>query len=1084
MDWNQLWQDYKEIILLVAGAVTALLGQKILPGLWTALVRLGEKLRVSLGRRLSAAEFERRYLAQLCEEHRFLKVRGIHVRSPVAVELEQVYVSLTLAWPSRDGLDAGADMEAMQAEALPEGVRPQPSRRPGDRAGEGERLSVGQTLQRCPERLTILGGPGTGKTTLLNYLALKFARGEAKRELGLDEKRLPILIPLRELSRSGLSLTVENLPALCTTPELAQECPAGFFKKRLQNGDCIVLLDGIDEVTTEDERRRVAEQIDDLVTTHSDNRFVVTSRPAGYGGVALVGFTQLDICDFADEDVEAFARYWCLAVELAVRGAEREVSETVVRRKAEREAGELVAVIRANDRVRRLTVNPLLLTIVAVVHRYRATLPNRRVDLYDECTQVLLGYWDEAKGIAGQLDPARKRRVLEPLAYWMHERGIREAERAQVEQAIAGALPTVGEEEAKTAEFLKDVRERSGLLVERGLGIYGFSHLTFQEYLTASYLIDQGRAGREALLKHLHDPWWLEATLLYAGMRNAAPLLEAILAQRDDLFKNNLFLAVRCLMDVVNVDPQVEDEVLARLLTEFRAGEFEGLRVRAAEALVELGRSPGASKVTGGLFKMLGDEAADVRGRAAVALGELRRTEPRVIEALLGRLDDEDADVRGCAVSALGRVGQAERRVIEALLERLSDGDAGVRGRAAFTLGRLGRAEPKVVEMLLGLLGDEEASVRGSAANALGRLEQTEPGIVEALVERLGDEAADVRESAAYTLSELEQAGPEVIEALVKRLSDEAAAVRESAAYTLGELEQVGPEVIEALVEGLNDEEASVRESAADALGKLGRAEPEVVEALLGRLGDEATQVRESVADALSELERAEPRLFETLLDRLGDEAADVRGRAADALGRWGRAEPEVVKALINLLGDETADVRESAALALGRLGRAEPGVIKALVNLLADKAADVRASAASALGQLGRAEPGVVDALIGLLGDEAAEARWSTAFALRQLGRSGPEVIGALLSRLGDEAADVRGSVALALDPRMRVSEERIQPIPPQAISTLRNLLADEREAECPMLKTRSRVKDVAWRLLRQYTQQTGERIYRHGGE
>ena len=93
MDFNQLWQEYKELILVVATAVATLiatlLGQKILPSLWRGIVKGWEKLRVSLGKRLSAAEFERRYLEQLCEEQRFLKVRGIRTRSPVAVELER-----------------------------------------------------------------------------------------------------------------------------------------------------------------------------------------------------------------------------------------------------------------------------------------------------------------------------------------------------------------------------------------------------------------------------------------------------------------------------------------------------------------------------------------------------------------------------------------------------------------------------------------------------------------------------------------------------------------------------------------------------------------------------------------------------------------------------------------------------------------------------------------------------------------------------------------------------------------------------------------------------------------------------------
>lgn len=39
--------------------------------------------------------------------------------------------------------------------------------------------------------------------------------------------------------------------------------------------------------------------------------------------------------------------------------------------------------------------------------------------------------------------------------------------------------------------FLETVREHSGLFVERGEGLYGFMHLTFEEYFTARQLVSQ-----------------------------------------------------------------------------------------------------------------------------------------------------------------------------------------------------------------------------------------------------------------------------------------------------------------------------------------------------------------------------------------------------------------------------------------------------------------------------------------------------------------------------------------------------------------------------------------------------------------
>lgn len=171
---------------------------KVLPGLWSATTKLTGKLKVSLGRRLSAGAFEKRYLQWLCEEQRFLKVRGIRIRSPVPMEWEQIYVSLMLNRPSRERPNARRGVDEVSREESLEDLRPEPSRSPDMRAVAPQRLSIGEVLQRCPDRLVILGGPGTGKTTLLSYLALKFARGQAREALGLEEQRLPIFIPLRD----------------------------------------------------------------------------------------------------------------------------------------------------------------------------------------------------------------------------------------------------------------------------------------------------------------------------------------------------------------------------------------------------------------------------------------------------------------------------------------------------------------------------------------------------------------------------------------------------------------------------------------------------------------------------------------------------------------------------------------------------------------------------------------------------------------------------------------------------------------------------------------------------------------------
>ena len=1114
MDLNQLWQNYKELILVIAGAAAALLFRDIIPGLWRGISRLGNKLLKWLNKSVLLGRFEKRYLEWLCEEHRFLQARGIRTRSPVAVELGDVYISLTLRRPSSK--IEFEEIEYRGATDLEEVPQESQIRQILDvEKNEGtERLSIGEALKRYPNRMVILGGPGTGKTTLLSYLALKFAHRQAKELFGLKEEKLPILIRLRELSRTGLHLIVEHLPTLCSTSEIAKDCPIGFFEKRLEAGECILLLDGMDEVTTEQERRQVAEQIEDFVNSYPDNFYIITSRPAGYSSAPISGCTDLEICDFNDEDVENFARQWCIAVEFAVRGAEQDISETIARKKAEREAEELITAIRSNERVRYLTVNPLLLTIVAMVHRYRATLPKRRVDLYHECTEVLLGYWDEAKGIAGQLDWARKRRVLEPLAYWMHKRGRREAENNQVEQVVAEALPTVGEKSTSAQEFLNNVRERSGLLMERGLDIYGFSHLTFQEYLTASYLIDRGEDGLEELLLHLRDPWWHEVILLYAGMRDATSLISAMLAQKDDLFMNNLFLAARCLIDTLNIDPQVEDQVLSRLTMEFRAGEFEGIREGAKDSLIKLGKSGRANYVASRLIELLSDQEAHVREKATDALAELGKTEPGVVEGLFAMLRDQDAIVRRSAAYALRDLGEDEPNIANELFKLIGDKDVDERGIIVSIIKRLDISKSRVIEILLTLVNDQDADVRMHVSQELGMLREDEPGVVEELLTLTYDQNINVRLSATYMLGELGKTEPRVIERLISLLNDKEAELRRSAAFVLHRLGKINPDVVEELFSHLSGKNQTVRSGVASALGQLGKDDTKVVERLITMLNVQSTYVRRSVAYGLSWLDKADLSVAEKILPLLNDQDSYIRGSAAYMLGKVGKDMPGTVEKILPLLNDKDSYVRRSAATTLGLLGKSEtgiiekllslfndqdakvrinsatalvklgiddPSVVEGLIGLLTDQDANVRAKAASALGEMGKTEPSAIDDLLTLLSDHDSEVRRSAASALRQWGKAEPGVVEKLIDLINHPDVNVREGSAFALDPRIKYTNERDWQIESHVVPRLIGLLHNESELVSYLHDKEILVKDLAWWLLKKYSEETGNPIYQN---
>jgi len=595
----------------IVGALVGLIFGGVLVWLLRpAFEKLGNTLAESLSRLGSGWGFKKRYLTHLIEEYRGLNIRGLKTKAPVTVELEQVYVSLHAQVP-----DTTLDRQELPA------------------------LDIGGALAQH-QRLAILGGPGSGKTTLLAYLTLTYARGQSPERLGLKKKRLPILVPLRQLKEvlSGEG-GVGTLPAYLNEyyTELGMHLRADFFERSLRSGHCLVLLDGLDEVADEAERRRMSEWVDLLVTIYPDNRYIVTSRPPGYESAPLEnGFTVLRIRDFTGAEIRQFASNWCLAVELAARGEDN----PTIRRWARETAQDLVAAIEANDAIRVLAVNPLLLSIIALVHRYRATLPKRRVDLYAECVDVLLGHWDEAKGLVGRLSPGEKRAVLQPLALAMHRANRRDVPRRELETLIGALLPKVGGESADAADFLDEVRERSGLLVELGLDRYAFSHQTFQEYLCARELVED-ETGRGVLLEKAGDEWWQEVTLLYVGMAEATPIIQALLPTDDEEAGTQLLLAGRCLAEAVRVEEDTRAQVMRQLEDDFATCTGERF-VRTGQVLADI-----AGEDSVDFFLRL---AHDDPGRRSVALGALgqmgrqpnQALRERVLERLMAHFQGEE----------------------------------------------------------------------------------------------------------------------------------------------------------------------------------------------------------------------------------------------------------------------------------------------------------------------------------------------------------------------------------------------------------------------------------------------------------
>ena len=530
------------------------------------------------------------------------------------------------------------------------------------RQREREALSMAEALSMIDHDriagLVILGGPGTGKTTVLRYLALTYARGLQGERLNQPQPLLPLFIPLRAVTSDDAPSLADYMTQQCE--RLGCVLEPGYFDAQLRAHRCLVLLDGLDEVANESQRRAVSRWIAQQSRAYGRNPFVVTCRPAGFREDFLpAGFLRLEVQDFGEEQVEAFARNWCLAVETMLRSDTAEA-----RNKAEKDSTELIRAIHANERVKDLAVNPLLLSIIALVHRYRARLPDRRVDLYAECVEVLLGHWDEAKAMDVPIPPGRALQVLQPLALWMHEHKSDERERLahfdEIAPVITPYLAGIGMPEADAARtFLNSIRDRSGLLVEYGTDVFGFQHQTFQEYLTAKEIESH---QREALLvEHLGEGYWREVTLLYAGLRDSTVLLQGVLGLPDARVIHQWPFVRQIQNEAIFVEGDTQTALSWR---PFEALQRASGPVDAARAAIHVQSAKLDFDRLAEAFETASDRL--IKGHLALLLSETDN--PCAAEVLKLQLTNADTHVRYLSALGLAIMGLEDRQALDEIL--------------------------------------------------------------------------------------------------------------------------------------------------------------------------------------------------------------------------------------------------------------------------------------------------------------------------------------------------------------------------------------------------------------------------------
>jgi sulfatase modifying factor 1 len=738
-----VWETKKTEIVL--GFITVVISSILVSVFFRQIARtisrwvgraLNRLARAFADRALFRRRLYREYVAVLDEETR--KWQSLHGKP---LDLGRVYVRVMVT--RAPAMLAHADEERVDWQAA------------WARRRREQEMEPRQALIQF-QRLAVVGDPGIGKTTLLRYLAYLYAHGRAadpgqpqperRRSWGrlswrgkskegltpleagarsgrarradgrgwLPGHRVPVFIPLKDLAEAGVTDLAAHLPAYFQ----AHNYPNAdrFVQEKLKRGEFIFLLDALDEVDDPQKLPAVVDMVARFARQYSNERhpnwIVVTSRPQSYEAcVHALNFRVVEVLEFKPQQVRDFITNWFALTKEPNRGQR------------------LWAIVSRDPQLLDLSGNPLLLTFITEVFDQQDELEtHRRIDLFGDIVTVRFQDWDRVRGIRRgfKFTRPRKENFLKQTALELNASTRSLISREELLACVRDFLladgqydpdaPDPSHDRTLAERFVWEIAEGSGILHQKAIAAYDFSHKALREYFSALRLCDL-RDGLSRLLNHLQGPApdnWKMVALLYAGRAaDAAPLVRAIWEADPTPSHQGLLLAARCLRDAATVtDPRLRADLSDAL--------FAALRQAA----------PGAR-----------DEG--------VAL--LRSIAAARLEAYVRRLLDRPTDPAALDLAARlvpEPVSDDLRRQVQARLsEALSAPDEGVRTRAALLLTQVG-ADEAAIPLLRGLEA-EEPEARAQAALGLGRLDRPERSVLEALRRSLRtDPAPEARHAA------------------------------------------------------------------------------------------------------------------------------------------------------------------------------------------------------------------------------------------------------------------------------------------------------------------------------------------------
>ena len=997
------------------------------------------------------------YIKQIVEVYNKLRFSGIpDLKEKKDIPLPSVFVMprVTEDIPPQDYAFLKEDVE--EHDKLPDEISLRERARKLTSFREGKPQKFDEAFREGRhDRLVVLGAPGSGKSSLVKYLALAFAQNQFKDWLKMDAVYFPVIIEIRsfEAKLNKTQNTGYNIYDFLydfIRSDYQVSLPDGFFEKYLNSGKALLLFDGLDEVAEESRRIEIKDNIHAFINMlPGDSRVIITSRIAGYNRTrfSVEDYGHFTLLDFDDGEINEFNSKW-YASRLENQAEAQQMSK------------DLSDTLEQKPQIRALAHNPLMLTIIGVIRRYETQLPEDRLTLYEKASVSLLYTWDNVKQIINRkFTPEHKKHFLRKVGFTLQqqERGDSSGTTMPKHDLTQILIPEFirifdcNEIEAleNVKEFIENVRTRSGLVVELSPGQYGFVHKTFQEYFAACYMAEDYiekldiQVMKDYVRQYINNPFWQEALLLaLRSMKipHTKEVLDYILNELNsygaqDILQTDRYFVVKFLAEQakwLGDDDFVKEQINVfldwSLQNKERCLEWDQKNLDRFNNIMKMASDTSFKHAASGVLLTIAEDGKQdgyLRRYCAEAIGNLGNKNKAVIDRLLTIAEDgkRDGYLRRSCAEAIGNLGYKGKAVIDRLLTIAENKkqDDWLRFYCAEAIGRLGNKE-KTVNILLTITVDieQDDSLRRSCTEAIGNLGNKDKTIIDSLLTIAEDNKQDVdlRRSCASAIGNLGYKDKAVIDQLltIAENGKQDGYLRHSCAYTIGRLGNKDKAInILLTIAEESKQDNYIRRECAEAIVKHG-VKDKAANILLTIAVDieQDRSLRRDCVEAIGKHGVKDKTIIDSLLILAEDNKQDVglRRDCTEALGSLGVKEKAVIDRFLTIAedGKQSGDLRRSCAEAIGRFGNKDKA-INLLLTIAEETKQDgyIRRDCAEAIGRLGK-KCKAVNMLLTIAIDieQDRSLRCSCAEAIGKHGVKDKTIVDSLLTIAEDSKQDV----------------------------------------------------------------------------